>query len=93
MGRHLAQGCESLRLQKLFLQLLALSQVPEKPHRGYLSSVPINKTGRKFAGICSPVCSGPCLIMDQAPRAPILRAIYLCPDLLGDPGRIEFELP
>ena len=92
MGRHLAQGRQSLRLQELFLQLSALSQVPEKSHRGYLMIVPINKTGRKFDGnLLSGFAQPHGLIMDQAPRAPILRAVYFCPDLLGHPGRIELS--
>ncbi len=71
MGRHLAQGREALRLQELFLQLLALSQVPEKPHRGYLLIVAINKTGRKFDGnLLSGFAQPHGLIMDQAPGPP-----------------------
>ncbi len=50
MGRHLAQGRETLGLEELFLELFPLSQIPEKPHRGYFLIVVINKTGGKFDG-------------------------------------------
>ena len=90
VSRHLAQGGEALRLQEFFLELSALSQVPEKPHRGRLLIAAVNETGGEFDGnLLSGLAQPHGFIMDHTPRAAIVRAIYFCPDLLGDAGRIE----